>query len=54
VVTARLVLVAFVKGVSVIAGFRDQPVDDEAAQQKHSKNTSKDELKHCFVFGTMN
>ena len=43
-----------VNGVNVIAGFRDQPVDDEAAQHKHSKNTSNDKLNHCFVLGTMN
>ena len=45
---------AMFKGLNVIAGFRDQPVDDEEAQQKRSKNSSNDELNHCFVMGTMN
>ena len=45
---------AMVKGVDIIAGFRDQPIDDEATQHKHSKNTSTNDLNHCLVFGTMN
>ena len=45
---------ALVKGVNVIAGFRDQPVDGKATPQKHSKNTRNDELNHFFVVGTMN
>ena len=45
---------AMFKGLNVIAGFRDQQVDAPVARQNHIKNTSKDELNHCFVIGTVN
>ena len=43
-----------VKGVDVVARFRDQPVEGDEVKQKRSKEGSNDELTHCFVIGTMN
>lgn len=41
------------QGVNIVAGFRYQPVGDEAGQYKHSRNNSREKLEVGPILGTV-
>ena len=41
------------RGVNIIAGFRYQPVGDEAGQYKQTRNNSREKLEVCSILGTV-
>ena len=42
-----------VRGINVITGLRDQPIEGETEQYNKEKDTSKDKFDNCLVLGTV-
>lgn len=50
---SRIASLTLWQGVNIVAGFRYQPVGDEAGQYKHSRNNSREKLEVGPILGTV-
>ena len=46
-------MLASVRGINVITGLRDQPIEDETEQYNKGKEPSKGKFDNCLVLGTV-